>query len=158
MSAPKAIFARETVVSVEKSRAEIEATLRRYGATKFASGWEEERAAIGFHIGGRSVRFILPLPPESDFARHSRGVRTPQQRRVAWEQGCRQRWRALTLCIKAKLEAVSAGITTLEEEFLAHTVLPSGRTVWEETRDIVAEHYRLGGAGGPPLLPPPGRA
>jgi hypothetical protein len=39
-----------------------------------------------------------------------------------------QRWRALALVIKAKLEAVAAGITTVEQEFLAHIVLPDGHT------------------------------
>ena len=40
----------------------------------------------------------------------------------------RQRWRALALCIKAKLEAVECGITSFEEEFLAHVVMPNGQT------------------------------
>ena len=50
----------------------------------------------------------------------------------AWEQACRQRWRALSLCIKAKLEACESGITTFEEEFLAQLVLPGGVTVAEK--------------------------
>ena len=33
-------YAATTDVPAEKSRAEIEATLRRYGATGFAYGWE----------------------------------------------------------------------------------------------------------------------
>lgn len=37
--------------------------------------------------------------------------------------------RALALCIKAKLEAVQAGIVTFDEEFLAHFLLPDGKTV-----------------------------
>jgi hypothetical protein len=48
---------------------------------------------------------------------------------AAWEQACRQRWRALALVVKAKLEAVEAGISTFEEEFMAHLILPSGHTV-----------------------------
>lgn len=48
-----------------------------------------------------------------------------------WEQACRSRWRSLCLCIKAKLEAVEAGITSFEKEFLAHIVLPSGQTMGE---------------------------
>ena len=42
---------------------------------------------------------------------------------------CRKRWRALLLIIRAKLEAVESGITTLESEFLANIVLPDGGTV-----------------------------
>lgn len=54
---------------------------------------------------------------------------TVAQAHQAWEQACRQRWRALSLCIKAKLEAVAAGITTFEHEFLAHFLTGDGRTV-----------------------------
>lgn len=49
----------------------------------------------------------------------------------AWEQACRQSWRALALVIKAKLEAVEAGISTVDDEFLAHVLLPNGATVGE---------------------------
>jgi len=45
-----------------------------------------------------------------------------------WEQACRQRWRALALVIKAKLEAVGSGISVFEEEFLANIVMPDGST------------------------------
>lgn len=46
-----------------------------------------------------------------------------------WQQACRQRWRALALCIKAKLEAVECGIVSFEQEFLAHFQMPDGRTI-----------------------------
>jgi len=35
------------------------------------------------------------------------------------------------LVIKAKLEAVETGITTFQDEFLAHIMLPDGSTVSE---------------------------
>lgn len=72
---------------------------------------------------------------------------------LAWEQGCRQRWRALALVIKAKLEAVESGITTFEEEFLAHIVMPDGMTVGNHVRPTIQAWY----SGGQmrPLLPPP---
>ena len=54
--------------------------------------------------------------------------RTAADQQSAWEQACRQRWRALLLIIRAKLEAAEAGISTLETEFLANIVLPDGRT------------------------------
>jgi hypothetical protein len=46
--------------------------------------------------------------------------------------------------IKAKLEAVAAGITTIEDEFLAHTVLPDGSTFGEWAKPQLEEAYRLG--------------
>jgi hypothetical protein len=44
--------------------------------------------------------------------------------------------------IKAKLEAVAAGITIFEDEFLAHIVLPGGQTVAETIRENIAIAYR----------------
>lgn len=38
----------------------------------------------------------------------------------------RQRWRVLLLVIKAKLEAVESGISTIREEFLAYVMTPGG--------------------------------
>ncbi len=55
--------------------------------------------------------------------------------------------------MKAKLEAVESGITTFEEEFLAHLVLPDGSRVADHALPAVAESYRTGRVAG--LLPPP---
>jgi hypothetical protein len=150
-------YASETSVSVENSRAEIERTLRRYKADAFGYSTEGSRARVMFKIAGRFIRFDLTMPdPKSrEFTQHSRGSRTPEAAKKAWEQACRQRWRALALVIKAKLEAVSAGITTVEDEFLAHTILPDGSTVGEWARDEVPRLYSEGGAPRPLMLAGP---
>lgn len=72
------------------------------------------------------------------------GERTAAAATKEYEQAGRQRWRALALVIKAKLEAVGTGIVTFEEEFLAHIVLPSGRTVTQDVtpRDRGGLHHR----------------
>jgi hypothetical protein len=123
-------YAANTTVSAEKSKAEIESTLMRYGATSFGYQTEATRAVIQFQAQERWVRFILPMPDPSDhrFTHHSRGARTPKARQEAYEQASRQHWRALALAIKAKLESVETGITSFEEEFLAHILLPDGTT------------------------------
>lgn len=41
-------YAADTSVSVERSKAEIEKTLTRYGASAFAYGWEGDEAMIQF--------------------------------------------------------------------------------------------------------------
>ena len=147
-------FAESTTVSVEKSRAEIEGVLRRYGATGFISGWNDERAVIGFQMNERQVKFYLPLPDAKSkhYARDGRGsLRSADKIYQVWEQDCRQRWRALALVIKAKLEAVAAGITVFEDEFMAHIVLPDGQTVGQVMRPQIESAYREGTM--PPLLP-----
>lgn len=100
------------------------------------------------------MRFLLPLPSKSEKdITHSYGgkhERTKPEVEVAWEQACRQRWRALNLAILAKLEAVESGITTFEEEFLAHIVLPNGRTVGQWA--VPAVEKALTDGKMPPLL------
>lgn len=149
------LYARDTSVSCDRTKAEIEATLRRYGADKFMSGWSEGQAAVQFQLKGKMVRFLLPVPnqAEEEFThyRHGSGrmiARTAEVAGSLWEQACRQRWRALALAIKAKLEAVACGITTFEEEFLAHIVVPGqgGKTVGQLMVARIDEAYATGKA------------
>ena len=146
-------FAAQTEVSSEKSRVEIERIVQRYGADQFMSGWQDDAAVVAFRMGARYVRFILPLPTKNErrFTHHSRGIRTPEAAVKEWEQAGRQRWRALALVIKAKLEAIVSGISTFDDEFLSNIVLPSGETAGQWLRPQIDEAYRLGTM--PPLLP-----
>lgn len=122
-------YASNTTVSAEKSRIEIERTLARYGAGAFMYGTKDSRAIIQFEMTGKRIRFDLPLPSMSNFEKDGRRAKRSRERQlVAWEKSCRQKWRALSLAVKAKLEAVDSGITTFEEEFMAHIVLPDGST------------------------------
>lgn len=141
-------FASDTSVSVEKTRAEIEKLLQRYGASQFVSGWDGPLAMIGFGIRGRTIRFLLTLPDRKDkqflYTPKQRYLRTPEQVTAAWEQACRSRWRALLLVIKAKLEAVEVGISTIEDEFMAWTVLADGTTVGDKLRPQIELAIKAG--------------
>lgn len=138
-------YAEKTSVPSDRSRAEIEKTLARYGADQFMYGWGIGEAVIAFRADGRNVKFVLPMPDRNakEFTHTpSRGTRrTESQAAEAFEQAVRQRWRALTLVIKAKLEAVEAGITVFEDEFLAHIMLPDGSTVGQWARPQLAIAY-----------------
>lgn len=152
-------FAAATEVSVEKSRAEIERLITRYGATSTAFMNAPGRAMILFEAKKRRVMFELPLPAIEDkvFQRDGRGsARSPEKRYQAWEQTCRQRWRALALVIKAKLEAVASGITSFEDEFLAHIMMPDGQTVGAHVKPSIESWYT--GGNMQPLLPPPSKS
>lgn len=149
-------YAENTSVSSERSRAEIEQTLARYGADGFMYGWDGGTAVLAFQMHGRRIRFDLQMPERNaeEFTKTETGrERAPAQSAKAWEQACRQRWRALALVIKAKLEAVESGITMFEEEFLAHIVLPGGDTVGHWMLPQVDRSYKSGQM--PPLLPGP---
>lgn len=150
-------YAQDTSVSVEKSRAEVEAMLVRYGATSFMAGTNQVESVVAFEMKGRKIMFRLPLPSRSE----RRFTHTPGRGKLRgatdqlreWEQACRSRWRALALAVKAKLEAVEIGITTFEDEFLAHIVMPDGLTVGQHTRPLIASAYESGNVQ--PLLPAP---
>lgn len=142
-------YAAQTSVSVEKSKSEIERTLQRYGASQFIYGWDQQEAVIGFVVDSdeqmRQVRFKVKVPEIADFfVTANYRARSRAAAEKAWEQAQRQRWRALLLVIKAKLEAIEAGIATFEDEFLAYTMLPSGETVSEWIQPQLDEVYREG--------------
>lgn len=82
---------------------DIERVVLRYGASEFGTFHTSNMAVVMFVCHGRKVKFELQLPES--------------------QQQLRQRWRALLLAIKAKLEVVETGISTFEEEFLAHIVV-----------------------------------
>lgn len=152
-------YAERTEVSSDRSIAEIQSTLRRYGATRFAYGWEPGGAQVGFEMAARQIRFRLPLPDPNDDAFTLTPTGKKRARSAAeaeYERAVRQRWRALALVIKAKLEAVEAGISTVEAEFLAHVILPSGSTVGEWVEPQLREVYAS--ASMPALLPGTGEA
>lgn len=132
------MYAQHTKVPVEQTKAEIERTLTRYGADRFAYYTEIDRAIVMFEAKDRRIKFDLPLPTEDKDGKLRR-----------------QKWRALLLCIKAKLESVESNIESFDEAFLAHVVMPDGKTVGEHTRVRIEQAYK--GGEMRPLLPPPSK-
>lgn len=126
----QARYAAETSVAPEKSRAQIEILLRNHGATEYATGWDPTHDRIQFRLRNLIVRFVLPRPDRQAYLRDRHGwSRAPKAVDRAVDQADRQRWRALYLVVRAKLEAVEANISTLEQEFLAFVVMPNGLTI-----------------------------
>ena|SRR4029077_4661787 len=121
-------YAQHTRVPVNQTKGDIESVLGKYGADKFGMTIEPGRAVVMFEAHARTVRFVLPLP-------EGQGEKIAQQHR--------QRWRALLLCIKAKLESVESKIETFDEAFLAHVMTAEGKTIYEQVM--------------PELLPPPSK-
>jgi len=150
-------YAEKTSVSVAKSKADIEELIQKAGAGQFVSGYKDGIAIIGFSLADRQIRFSLPLPDKQDktfwYTPERRNKRTEDQAYAVWEQACRSRWRALYLIVKAKLEAVDAGISTVEREFFYDIVLPDGRTTGEWASPQIEMAYQSGEM--PPMLPMP---
>lgn len=148
-------YAEKTSVSIAKTKADIEELIQKAGAGQFVSGYKENMAVIGFSVDNRQIRFVLPLPDKEDkkfwYTPERRNKRTKEQAYAAWEQACRAKWRALYLIIKAKLEAVESGISTIEREFFYDIVLPDGNTVGEFLSPQLDMVYESGNM--PPMLP-----
>lgn len=136
-------YAKTTTVPVDRSQGEIKKILSKYGAQGFAYGERKDQAVVMFELMSRRIKFVLPMP-------HSPQTGATQASIKTYEQICRARWRCLVLAIKAKLECVKSGITTLEQEFLAHIVLPDGKTVGEIAIPQIESSYKTGKL--PPLL------
>lgn len=145
-------YAENTSVTPDRSRAEIERTLVRYGADAFSYGFDGDVAVVAFRAAGRMVRFTLSMPPLAGFALTPTGRDRSRDAALAErEKATRQRWRALALVVKAKLEAVESGITTFDEEFMAHLLLPDGQTVGEWMGPQIVTAYEDGDM--PEILP-----
>lgn len=140
-------YADGTTVPVEKSKMEIEATVRRYGATSFLSGYDDRSAFVLFRANDRMVRFHVQIPSPADpqFARDGRkNHRSPEQRQKAAADEERRLWRCLLLAIKSKLEVVESGIASFEQEFLAHILLPDNSTVGDWVTPQIEAVYDSG--------------
>ena len=146
------VYASNTNVSSEKSKAEIERTLRRYGAEEFVSGWDQDKAVIMFKMENRRIRIYIPMPNKEDFRKTASGRQRTNELAIeqSWEQASRQRWRSIALVIKAKLEYVSSGMKTIEEEFMSDIVMPNGKNLGAWVVPQIAAAYE--NKKMPPLL------
>jgi hypothetical protein len=128
-------FAEATKVPVVQTRAEIERLLGRHKAAQFGTAVDHDilQARVQFRLHDRIVRFTVALPDPKKYGRAER-----------LEQQERQKWRALLLVIKAKLEAVENQIASFEEEFLGYIVMPNDMTMAELAKPLVGLAYKTG--------------
>ncbi len=137
-------YAEGTSVPVERSRAEIDAVLTKSGATSTAILNDDEKnmLAVAFTMKGARFRIELPLPTVEDVKRSRRRVDVAQLRR--------ERWRAVLLLLKSKLEIVRMGLYSLEHEFMADMVLPDGTLAHQAFTEAIRRG--LGSSDGPKML------
>lgn len=154
-------YAEGTEVSTEKSRLEMERLLGKHGATRRMMGADEDAgfAFVVFELDKRQVRLRVPVPTveqliaqaSEDSKRRPAGwYGMDNARRKTWAQRRRdqierERWRQLLLLVKAKLEMIALGLSTVEREFLADIFLADGRTVHETLAGAIEKNYIEGG-------------
>ena len=126
-------YAARTEVPAEKTRAEIEVLLRGEQGARIVTMDEPGELVVAWAAWGRWYKIVVLV--ESHLSAQER----------------RAKWRALLLVIKAKLEAIHQGISSLEREFLADTIMPDGQTVAEWVEPQLAKAFESGQM--PKLLP-----
>jgi hypothetical protein len=137
-------YAEGTKVTVPSSRGEITGILTKHGCERMAWGTDPSGDTLQFELGGRLFRFTILKPTAAELRKRDSG-KYVYPGNVDWDSKVdaewRRRWRAHVLLIKAKLEFIDGGDTTLEREFMPYIVLADGRTL----NDVVE-------AGGLPML------
>lgn len=121
-------YAEDTSVPVSRSQEEVKGLLRKAGAERLAVYEDEQRAAVAFGFRGRMYRLDVPRP--------GKGKSQAQEERRSW--------RLVLLVVKAKLEAVREGVTTIEREFLADTILYDGSKMGDWAAEQLAIAYQAG--------------
>lgn len=143
-------YAEGTSVSVEASRGEISGILAKHGVRR--QGWQSDDDTgdeLMFEIDGSPYRLSIVRPTMDEIK--ARAIAEDKDVRyisaAAWQNKLdaewRRRWRATVLLLKAKMEFIGGGDTTVERELMAYRVLRDGRTLEEA---IIA--------GGLPALTP----
>ena len=133
----------DTKVDAEKTQQEITQLLRKYGVSQV--NWQ-----INYDMEQVQLDFVIEYTKQEDQMMHRIAVRVKPPMfaatRRTWDpkmgryrkqdlSNWAQSMRLLLYWIKAKLEAVSFGLNSVEKEFLSDivTTLPDGsrRTIWE---------------------------
>lgn len=141
------MYAENTAVSVDRSKSELRKVIYKNDGSNYQFAESDDRAMVLFMKNARLIRFDVHFlsPDDQQFILTPTGRdRTREAAFTEWEKECRRRWRALILCIKAKFETVDSGISSFEEEFMAHIVLPNKQTVAEVMLPQIEVAYKTG--------------
>lgn len=125
MSAPRR-YAEGTKVTVEASRGEITGILAKHGVQRMGWMGGPEGDQLMFELAGGSYRLDIRKPTLAEVREMYPNAYDHQAKLDAeW----RRRWRANVLLLKAKLEFIDSGDTTIERELLPYRLLKDGSTV-----------------------------
>lgn len=122
-------YAEGTKVSVDSSRGELTGILTTHGVKRM--GWfgdADSGDELQFELGDGQFRLRIAKPTLAEVLRDYPNAYDPAAK---LDGEWRRRWRANVLLLKAKLEFIDSGDTTLDRELLPYRVLADGRTLEE---------------------------
>ena len=147
-------YAAGTSVGEDRSRAELQWLLEKFGADRF--GFQVDNAAhlakITFMYKEAYFLFRLPLArPEDKQVKFTPGGKARCMNQISQLLACenRRRWRSLCLAIKAMLVGVEDGIFNFGEVFMPYMIWGDGRTTAETLLPVAEDCLKSGG-----MLPP----
>lgn len=132
-----------TVVTVEKSQAEVRKLLGRFGAREFGFGEAVDDEAVVWSavtFTHEDIRVRLRVPhkriSKADLNAKASRTRTKTRADIQYELAeaeARRIWRVMAHNIKARMVAVEEGVESFVEAWLSHIVDPNtGMTVYEQ--------------------------
>lgn len=119
-------YAEGTKVTVESSRGEITGILAKHGVQKMGWMGSPDGDQLVFELEGSSYRFDIVKPTMTEIAKLYPNA---YDRNAKLDAEWRRRWRANVLLLKAKLEFIDSGDTTVARELMPYRVLKDGRTL-----------------------------
>jgi hypothetical protein len=144
-------YAKDSSVPVTRSRAELQQVLERAKCTSAMVGESGGEAMVAFELQGRVIKMRWPIPkrdadafvfrPSNSSDRRWWTKNAPGAADKLHAQAVRTSWRVLILIVKAKLEVIESGLSTVEREFLADLLLPGGQTVHDAMKENIALVY-----------------
>ena len=139
-------YAAYTKVDPTRTKYEIEEMIKDHGGKNFASAENGNQGMVVFDIEDYRMVFKLHFPKSTDnefqftAGGHQRDGETANQ---FWENECKRLWRSLLLAIKSKLVSVEDGVETVQEAFMAHIVMPDGRTVAQHLEGEMTKRSKI---------------
>lgn len=110
-------YAKNTTVSVKKTKIQIQDLFEKWGIEEFFFGTSPRGDGVGFKYNDRLYKHNVPQPKQEFLSGRQ------------YEQAVRQRWRIFYMSLKMKLEEIDSEGMTFEDQFLAMMCLPDGSTV-----------------------------
>ncbi len=121
-------YAEGTKVSIASSRAEIMHILAVHGVEKQATAVGPEGDQIIFELQNKSFRLSIRKPTLTEIRKMYPNA---YDERTKLDGEHRRRWRANVMLLKAKLEFIDGGDTTLEREMMPYMITEGGQTFGE---------------------------
>lgn len=125
-------YAEDTKVPVSRSQDQIKDELRKLGADQIGVMEGKGQAFVVFKVRDTLYRLATPAAPKGQTDREHRRI-----------------WRSMGLLVKARSVAIRDGITTVEREFLADSVMPDGTVLADHSQRLIQSAYK---DGGPPKM------